>query len=209
MKVRIATKKELSILTTVYPIFSSTVHSLLFKNIIFLIIFFNFCFHFSLTLRSPPTHCTTTKKKHPPHQSSTSILHHSTTGSTLFNHRTHDVDPPMARATESPIKTDPPTTRATEPPISTNQDRSTKISTHNIFNARDQTSLKDLAGPVGIHLQLHWRRPIHRTSPIVDLWKSGLILLLPLLDEGRRVTERDDEESERERGREKILIKKV
>jgi len=29
--------------------------------------------------------------------------------------------------------------------------------------------------------------------------RSGLILLLPLLDEGRRVTEREEERSERER----------
>jgi hypothetical protein len=49
--------------------------------------------------------------------------------------------------------------------------------------------------------------------------RSGLILLLPLLDEerrvterdgeGQRVTERDKEESERKRGKEKLLIKKV
>jgi hypothetical protein len=36
--------------------------------------------------------------------------------------------------------------------------------------------------------------------------RSRLILLLPLLDEGRRVTEREEEESERER--ENINIKK-
>jgi hypothetical protein len=27
--------------------------------------------------------------------------------------------------------------------------------------------------PGGIHLQLHWRRPIHQTSPIVYPWKIG------------------------------------
>jgi hypothetical protein len=118
--------------------------------------------------RSPPTptHCTTTKKKHPPHQSSTSIPHHSTTGSASFNHRTHDVDPPTAKATE--------------PPISTDQDQSTgkKGTTEPPKKKRHKTTktfrrVKDLVGPGGIHLQLHWRRPIHRTSPIVDPWKIG------------------------------------
>jgi hypothetical protein len=54
MKVTVAVKKsQLSTLTTVYHIFSPIVHSLLFFKYYFLIIFFNFCFHFSLTLRSP------------------------------------------------------------------------------------------------------------------------------------------------------------
>jgi hypothetical protein len=150
MKVIVAVKKaQLSTLTTVYPIFSSTVHSLLFLNI-FLIIFFNFCFHFSLTLRSPPTptHCTTTKKKHPPHQSSTSILHHSTTGSAPFNHRTHDVDPPTARATEPPIYTDQDRSTGKKAQLNHQKKKShrtTKISRR----------VEDLAGLGGIHLQLH------------------------------------------------------
>jgi hypothetical protein len=37
----------------------------------------------------------------------------------------------------------------------------------------------------------------------------GLILLLPLLDEGWRVTERNHRERERERERERILINKL
>jgi hypothetical protein len=106
---------------------------------------------------------------------STSIPHHSTTGSTPFNHRTHDVNPP--------------TPRATEPPISTDQDRSTekRAQLKLIKTLAESTfSFTDVDPSTGRHpSSIHGR--------------SELILLLPLLDEGRRVTERDEDESERER----------
>jgi len=106
----------------------------------------------------------------------------------LFNHRINAVQPPHTRRRSTHGQSNG----------TIDQDRST--------GKRAQlkpikTSTESTSGFIGVDPSTG-RHPssIHR--------RLGLILLLPLLDEGRRVIERDEEESERERGRYKILIKK-
>jgi hypothetical protein len=89
--------------------------------------------------------------------------------------------------------------RATEPPINTDQDRS----------IRKRAQLKPIKTPTDSTSSFTGVDPSTGRHPSSIHGRSGLILLLPLLDEGRRVTKRDGEESERERGGEKLLIKKI
>jgi hypothetical protein len=153
----------------------------------------------SLSLSSlPQPQPTALRRRRSTHRTtlSTSIPHHSTTGSMPFNHYTHDVDPPTARATEPPISTDQDRStekRAQLKPIKTPAESTSSFTSIDPSTGRHPSSIHGRSG-----LILPIKTPVESTSCFTGVDPSTgrhpssihgrlwLILLLPLLDEGRR-----------------------